>query len=116
MFMAYQEQYATLGNNFLGCVPGEPVIERALTVALGALTRGDSEAIWLATGPGLLTRAFGEVLVAQGVGWRDWLQSRCILERSELSTVSWPHSISGYKDTRRGWLRSVFKSRLTVRN
>jgi mannosyltransferase OCH1-like enzyme len=111
----YQEQYATLGNNFLGCIPGEPVIERALTLAVETVNRGDSDAIWLATGPGLLTRAFAEVLVEQGAAWRDWLQARCILERSELSNVSWPHSISRYKDTRRGWLRSVFRSRTAGR-
>src|ERR1700676_3180354 len=37
--------------------------------------------------------------------------SRRILDRNELSIVSWPHSISQYKNTGRSWLRSAFKSR-----
>ena len=94
----------------MGCIAGEPVIGHALSLAVETLNRGDSEAIWLATGPGLLTRAFAEVLVEQGAAWRAWLQTRCILDRSELSNVSWPHSILRYKDTHRGWLRSAFKS------
>jgi tetratricopeptide (TPR) repeat protein len=112
VFIGYQEQYATLGNNFLGCMPGEAVIERALALAVESLNRGDSEAIWLATGPGLLTRAFTEVLTNQGAEWRTWLERRGILDRNELSAVSWSHSISQYKNTGRSWLRSAFKSRL----
>jgi mannosyltransferase OCH1-like enzyme len=112
VLVGYQEQYATLGNNFLGCIAGEPVIERALALAVETLLRGDSETIWLATGPGLLTRAFAEVLLKQASGWQEWLRQRRILDRNELSTVSWPHSISQYKNTRRSWLRSGFKSRV----
>jgi mannosyltransferase OCH1-like enzyme len=111
ILIGYQEQYATLGNNFLGCMPGEAVIGRALMLAVETLNRGDSEAIWLATGPGLLTRAFTDILTQQGTEWRTWLEPRRILDRNELSAVSWSHSISGYKNTRRSWLRSAFSSR-----
>ena len=114
VLVTYQEQYATLGNNFLGCIPGEPVIGRALTLAVESLARGDPDTIWLATGPGLLTRAFAEVLAEQGAAWRDWLRARRILDRTELAAVSWPHSISRYKNTRRGWLRSVFKNTIAA--
>jgi mannosyltransferase OCH1-like enzyme len=112
VLVGYQEQYGTLGNNFLGCVPGEPVIERALGLAVESLNRGDGDSIWLATGPGLLTRAFTEILSRQGAEWHSWLRQRRVLDRNELSTVSWPHSISQYKNTRRGWLLSGFKSRI----
>jgi hypothetical protein len=116
VLIGYQEQYATLGNNFLGCMPGEAVIERALTLAVETLNRGDSEAIWLATGPGLLTRAFAEILTKSGTEWRTWLERRRILDRNELSKVSWPHSISQYKNTRRSWLRSAFRSRTVAQS
>jgi tetratricopeptide (TPR) repeat protein len=111
VLIGYQEQYATLGNNFLACTPGEAVIEHALKLAVESLNRGDSDAIWLATGPGLLTRAFTEILSTQGTDWRPWLQQRRILDRNELAKVSWSHSISQYKNTRRSWLRSAFKAR-----
>ena len=104
-FIAYQEQYASLGNNFLGCVAGEPVIGRALDLAVEAVSRGDADSIWLATGPGLLTRVFAQVLAEQGEAWPQWLGQRRILDRSELAQVSWPHAILPYKNTSRGWLR-----------
>jgi mannosyltransferase OCH1-like enzyme len=114
VFLLYQEQYATLGNNFIGCIAEDPVIGRALTLAVEALLSGDSDTIWLATGPGLMTRAFAQVLVGQGTAWRDWLRTRRVFDRGELSAVSWPHSISLYKTTRRGWLNNRF-SRIAPR-
>jgi tetratricopeptide (TPR) repeat protein len=105
--MVYQEQYGTLGNNFIGCVPGEPVIGRALTLAVESLNRGDTDSIWLATGPGLLTRAFAELLAEQGSEWSGWLKTRRILDRCQLSQVSIPHYAARYKQTSRSWLRSL---------
>jgi len=110
-FIAYQEQFASLGNNFIGCVPDAPIVKRALDLAVEAMNRGDSEAIWLSTGPGVLTRAFAEVFAAQGKAWQEWLQNRRILDRRRLFDVSWPHSILNYKNTRLSWLHRVFKSR-----
>jgi tetratricopeptide (TPR) repeat protein len=106
LLLVYQEQYGTLGNNFIGCVAGEPVIGRALTLAVESLNRGDTDSIWLATGPGLLTRAFAELLTEQGSDWRGWLQARRILDRCQLSQVSLPHHVARYKQTSRSWLRS----------
>jgi mannosyltransferase OCH1-like enzyme/Tfp pilus assembly protein PilF len=110
-FIAYQEHFASLGNNFIGCVPGEPIIEHALNLAVEAMNRGDSEAMWLSTGPGVLTRAFAGVFAAQGKSWEEWLQNRRILDPRRLFDVSWPHSILNYKNTRLSWLHRVFKSR-----
>jgi hypothetical protein len=105
LLLVYQEQYGTLGNNFIGCVPGEPVIGRALTLAVESLNRGDMDSIWLATGPGLLTRAFAELLAEQGPEWGSWLEARRILDRCQLSQVSLPHNVVRYKQTSRSWLR-----------
>jgi tetratricopeptide (TPR) repeat protein len=110
-FIAYQEQFASLGNNFIGCVPDEPIIYHALKLAVEAMNRGDGEAIWLSTGPGVLTRAFAEMFAAQGAAWQEWLQNIRILDRRRLFDVSWPHSILNYKNTRLSWLHRVFKSR-----
>ena len=109
--ITYQEQFATLGNNFLGCVAQEPVIGRALNLAVEALNRGDNDTIWLATGPGLLTRAFAQVFADQGVSWREWLKDRWVLERKDLAEITWPHAILQYKNTQQSWLRQTFKSR-----
>ena len=58
---AYQEDMGTLANNFLGAAPGHPVIQRALKCGVEAVNRGDSDMIWLLTGPGLVTRAFAQI-------------------------------------------------------
>jgi tetratricopeptide (TPR) repeat protein len=57
-----QEQHGGLSNNFIGATPGHPVISTALRVALEEVNRGDHDMVWLSTGPGLLTRAFGQIL------------------------------------------------------
>ena len=61
-FVAYQEDYGTLGNNFLAVVPEHPVIRLALQLAAEALNRGDSDILWLSTGPGVLSRAFAQLI------------------------------------------------------
>jgi tetratricopeptide (TPR) repeat protein len=113
--VAYQEQYASLGNNFMGCIAAEPVVGRALALAVEALTRGDSDCIWLASGPGLLTRAFAQILAEQGPEWRDWLRGYRILDRKALVDVSWPHSVLSYKNTRRSWLIRRLKATQSAR-
>ena len=39
----FQEEYGTVGNNFIGVVPGHPVIALALDLAVEAIGRGDQE-------------------------------------------------------------------------
>jgi hypothetical protein len=45
------------------------VIRRALDLLVAAINRGDSEARWLLSGPGLLTRAATQVLAEAGEAW-----------------------------------------------
>jgi hypothetical protein len=61
-FVAFQEDFGTLGNNFLAVVPDHPVINCALQLGTNAINRGDTDMVWLSTGPGLLTRAFAQLL------------------------------------------------------
>ena len=56
--IVYQEDLGSIGNNFIGARPGHPVIQRALSNGAAAINRGDSDILWLSTGPGLLTRSF----------------------------------------------------------
>lgn len=114
-FIAYHEQFGTIGNNFIASAPGDPVVGRALTLVVEAMTRGDNDSIWLATGPGLLTRAFAAVLAEQGADWPMWLRQRRILSRGDLALVSWGHSILHYKNTRQSWSRQEFKGAIDRR-
>ena len=62
--VVFQEQYGAIASHFLGAVPGEPMIVKALDLAVQALNRGDHDVPWFSTGPGLLTRAFAQVHAA----------------------------------------------------
>jgi hypothetical protein len=109
-FVAYQEEYGTLGNNFLAARPGHPLIGRALQWVTEAVNRGDTDMLWLATGPGLLTRAFCGTL-AEAPDPAEWLRSVAILERGELARFAAIHCWAQYKVTARHWSRSLFRRR-----
>ncbi len=101
----YQEDYGTVGNNFLGATPRHPAIGLALAGAVGAVNRGDADVVWLATGPGLVTRSVARYL-AEDLPER--LARTRILERHELRPALAMHCASSYKLTGRHWIRSVF--------
>ena len=101
----HQEDYGTVGNNFLGAAPRHPAIGMALAGAIEALNRGDADVVWLATGPGLLTRALARHL-AEDLPER--LARTRVLQRHELRHSLAMHCASSYKLTGRHWIRSVF--------
>ena len=102
-FVAYQEEYATLGNNVLGARAGHPVIATALNDALMALEQRDADIIWLSTGPGLLTRSFARALRAHEPGWADFLCHVAILTRPELRRAVATHCHCHYKLAGQHW-------------
>jgi len=106
--VTYQEEYGTLGNNFLAAAPRHPVIGRALRDAVAAVGRGDPDIPWLSTGPGLLTRAFAEELAADPLLPAAWLAEVVVLERHELLHVALPHAATEYKRSRKHWVRAAF--------
>ncbi|MBS0641987.1 MAG: hypothetical protein JSS43_19150, partial [Proteobacteria bacterium] len=102
----YQENYGTLGNNFIGAVPGHPVLLRALADATLAINRGDREMIWLLTGPGLLTRAFATV-AADNPGFLRSPDLH-VMELWEIQRVIGLHCPARYKRTKQHWSRAQF--------
>ncbi len=107
-FVAFQEEYGTLGNNFLAAAPLHPVLGLGLELAVQAVNRGDEDMMWLATGPGLITRAFAATLGASQLLPGAWLERTRILDRHELERVVATHCAVGYKQSRRHWLRATF--------
>ncbi len=106
--IGYQEEYGTLGNNFLAAAPQHPVIGRALREAVGSVARGDQDIAWLSTGPGLLTRAFAETLASEALMPNVWLGHVAVIERHELRRFTVPHAATAYKQTGQHWVRGVF--------
>lgn len=88
--VAFTDGFAAIDTRVIGCVPGEAVIARALHLAKRAILRGDCDNVWLATGPGLLTRAFAGCLSAEGDNWCGWLRQRRIADRAVFACIAWP--------------------------
>jgi tetratricopeptide (TPR) repeat protein len=107
----YQEEYGTVANNFVAVTPQHPVMGRALSLAVAAVNRGDSDLLWLSTGPALLTRALVQVLTDQSLTWAAWLERIAIIDRWDVRRVLAPHCVVAYKKTERHWSRWAFGSR-----
>ena len=108
-FVAYQEWYATLGNNVLGVQAGHPVITTAFNDALAALERRDADIVWLSTGPGLLTRSFARALRSRGPNWAAFLRDVAVLTQPELRRAVAPHCHANYKLTGQHWGDTQFR-------
>ncbi|MEM9217705.1 MAG: tetratricopeptide repeat protein [Cyanobacteria bacterium P01_F01_bin.150] len=100
----FQEDFACLGNNFLGCVPGQPMIRAALYQAVDNLLNYSAEWAWSQTGPGLLTS-----VVCSGLGpylassdYRMWPRL-WVMTRGELTSFVWIHVQLAYKGTEKSW-------------
>ena len=109
--VVYQEDFGSVGNNFIACAPRHPVVLLALRRALAAIARGDAETVWLSTGPALLTRALAQYLAASGPDWRDRLHRLAILSRRELFDAVAIHCLTGYKATERHWANAAARRR-----
>jgi len=72
---------------------------------VAAINRGDSDIVWLSTGPGLLTRAFAQWLPDNAPAVPD---GTIVLDRHELFQAVAPGCMTGYKTTRRHWSNSSF--------
>ena len=107
----YQEDIGTIGNNLIGAVPGHPLIGGALRSAVEAINRGDTDILWLSTGPGMLTRAFAGLLADPGREPLAALDDAVVLEHAELQRTVSIHCLVGYKNTERHWSRTAFARR-----
>lgn len=106
-FVAWQEHFGTLGNNLLAAAPGSPVLLRAASLAADAVNRGDEDIPWLATGPGLLTRAWAQIL-AEAADLESALHGCYVLTQAQTAQVALFHQFAAYKRTSKHWLRAAF--------
>jgi tetratricopeptide (TPR) repeat protein len=103
----YQEDLGTLGNNFLAVAPGDLVMLRALQLAVEAINRGDTDIVWLGTGPGLISRVVASWL-AQSTALPPGL---FVFDRREAFQAIGMHCAAGYKRAGRHWLETSFGKR-----
>jgi tetratricopeptide (TPR) repeat protein/mannosyltransferase OCH1-like enzyme len=113
--VVYQENFGTLGNNFIACEPRSPVIVRALQNAVTAVNRGDADVLWLSTGPGALSRAFAQVFAERTADSAALLDNCYLLDHNELLRVCHVHSRAAYKTTASHWSNTAFgRNRVAV--
>lgn len=105
--LLYQENYGTIGNNFIGARAGHPLTAHALKLAATAINRGDNELLWLCTGPGLLTRAFAAYVAGNG----DRHGGTVVLETGQLQRSVGLHCPVRYKKSRKHWSHAAFTRR-----
>ena len=100
----YQEDFACFGNNFLGCVPDQPIIRSAFYQAVDNLLNYSAEWAWSQTGPGLLTGAVcsGLLPYLASPNLRMWPRL-LVLTRRELTSFVWSHVYMTYKNTEKSW-------------
>jgi mannosyltransferase OCH1-like enzyme len=102
----YQEDIGSVGNNFLACAPRHPLVGAAFEAAVRAVNQGKTEILWLATGPGLMTRVLGQALAEPG--GLDRLSQIRVLDRHEALAFVAMHCAASYKRTDRHWSRTAF--------
>lgn len=105
-FVGFHEDLGSLGNNFLGCAPGHPLLRRAFDMASSAMLRRDPDGIWLATGPGMFSRAFVAELAAAPLPPAEWLAGVTILHRSVLRRHVAFHCGAAYKLKGEHWVQA----------
>ncbi len=107
----FQDDVGSIGNNFIGAIPGHPVIGRALEQAVQAVIRGDHEMRRLSTGAGALTRALAEDAAGSPLGMAEYMAGIRILGLGEMRRISAADCICSYKNVRRFRRKSAYASR-----
>lgn len=107
-FIGWVETLGTIGNNFLAVPPRSIVLNRALKDAVSAINRGDSDILWLSTGPAVVTRAFASVIAESVMSWPAWLDRTFLLSHAALLRGISIHSPLPYKKTKNYWLHTAF--------
>lgn len=101
--VVWQEERGNLGNNFIAAAPGHPVIRAALDEVVDNCLSGYTETTWLATGPGVLTRAFA---VAAAQDPDALLRDAAVLDRQQLHRNVAHGQPLMYKATELNWQRA----------
>jgi tetratricopeptide (TPR) repeat protein len=105
----YQENYGSIANNLMGAAPNHPLIARALAMVSQAMNRGDSDTLWLSTGPGLLTRAFAHCVAGLVPEIGDWRSGTLVHEFGDLQRHVGLHCPVRYKATDKHWSRAAIQ-------
>ena len=110
-----QEDFSCIGNNFLGCIPGQTIIRIAFHQAVTNLLDYCNESPWFATGPGLMTSAVCSGLVPYLTydNYQMWPRL-LVLSQSQLRKMISQHTPLAYKKTDKSWQNNAYQRRIKV--
>lgn len=112
--MLLQENFGTIGNNFIAAAPHHPFIQYALSVVTNNILERDGDSIWFISGPGALTLAFShfyrnqlrQLSIPEGVR---------IVDTYTLSNSVAQHLPLAYKHRGQHWLHKSNRQRSLFR-
>ena len=110
-----QEDFACIGNNFLGCIPGQRMIATAFNQAVNRLSYYCNDSPWFKTGPGLITSIFCSGLLPY-ITYRDYQSwpRLLVLSQAELRKIIHQHISLPYKRTAKNWQHNAYQKRIQV--
>ena len=103
--VCYQDEFGSIGNNFLAAVPGHPIVGAALQEAVRSVLGGATESLWLVTGPGLMSRVVAHA-IAQTPNLRP-PPGLAVLPLRVFHGIVHPHRRVSYKMDGRHWIRAA---------
>ena len=105
-----QEDFACIGNNFIGCIPGQTLIRTAFYQAVNNLADYCNEAPWFKTGPGMLTSTISSGLVPYltYTDYQMWPRL-LVLSQTQLRKIINQHIFLSYKKTNKSWQYAYYK-------
>ena len=111
-----QEDFACIGNNFIGCIPGQNMIRTAFYQAVNNLREYCNESPWFKTGPGLLTSvvASGLVPYLTYTDYQMWPRL-LVLSQSQLRKIVNQHLSLAYKRTNKSWQQKAYQRRIKLK-
>ena len=105
-----QEDIASIGNNFIACVPGQSIIRTAFYQATNTLIDYCNESPWFKTGPGLLTSVVANSLVPY-ITYTDYQMwpRLLVLSQSQLRKFINQNISLAYKKTNKSWSQKAYQ-------
>ncbi|WP_244642318.1 glycosyltransferase family 32 protein [Chelatococcus reniformis] len=106
-----QEHLGSIANNFIAAEPGNSIIAGAFELAVESIARGDSDSIWLSTGPGLMSRATAHYLACEPSRLQHLGNEVQIMTTWQMRPylAHWCHA--SYKASSKNWLNQEFNTR-----
>jgi len=108
-----QEDFATIGNNFIGVIPTHPTIKIAFKYVLQNLSEYCNENAWFKTGPAILTNALA-IYFSKFIISGDPLPPIKVLSISEFRSVVNQQVPLAYKRTNKSWFKNAYKRDIKI--